>query len=263
MIPALVLMFFIIVISIALGLLVPSSIYIKKYIKNNNEKIKTKLIFSIFGLLIGVCLLLIPIYCITFAIMGFPEEITWTRYTAENGVKDIENIVKIEQLIRSSIDTTETHYGFLKAYMKGYPGDYCISFNDISEQVKKLKFKYIKFDTNEMIWDIIDINHVSDIRIGMMREHSGWGHNEEKNKKFIEARGINFEEFEENKNDKLREFDISYKLNFDIDLVDYFTVIYDMDIELKSGEIIKVSDIIRFNKEIIKERTTESKPLFK
>jgi hypothetical protein len=257
MIQGLLFVFFIIISCIGLGLLLPSIMYIKKYKK---EEVKIKLFIPIIGMLIGAFLLLIPIYFITFFLLGFPREIAWTKYQTMNGVMEIGNTIKIEQSVDAGIATTKTRYGFLKSYEFGYPYTYHMEFNIIFEQINKIKFNSLLLCVNEIAQEIINIDNISDIKISVMREHSGWGNNEEKNISFIKMRGIIFEE---NYNDKLGEFTFMYDLPFDFELIENFTVIYDIDIELGNGELINIEGKTNFNKEYLIEKTTEVKPILK
>jgi amino acid transporter len=247
---------FLIILCVAISLLVYSGKYIIKNKRNKQEnyngKNRIKYFISIIGLLIGILLVLILIYI--FFIDAFPVEITRTEYITKNAAKEVENIIRIEQLVGNSIDHSKTRYGFFKTYEAGFPFRYYIKFiniSDISEQIKRVKFNSLIFILNGTRREIIDDDNISDIWIYVSREHRGWNIDKEEIRPFIETREI---ELEENYDDKFKNFQFVYNWRIDFETIEYFTVIYNIDIELRNGRIINVEEISNFNKEIIIEK---------
>ena len=257
--------FFLFILFVASAIIILSTIYLKKYTndyKKNGQINKIKFISLILGIMIGIFLILILVYFTIFYLAGFPTEITWTKYITENKTKKISNIIRIDQFINAQINTRETKYGFLKTFEKGYPAQYWIELNDISENILKIKFNSITLNLDDHTQEIISNDNLPNISISVLRENTVWFDLEEKIQVFIENREIEIE-FEENEFDKLKAFSFRYKLQFDYELIEYFSIILNIDIELKNGDIINIEEMSKYKKEIIIEKINKVEPILK
>ena len=242
----------IIIVSIlAVLILLLSGRFFLKYRKLYKDSKKTiPFIFSIIGIIIGICLVILLVNGISFFTGDLPEKSTEISFKTDNRTKIITETLKIEQYISST--GSKINIGFFKIYEVLYPSRYFMEFSDISEDIKKIKFNSISLIENDKKYDIINTDNFKNYSDIMFHFKNDSDYFSDKN---IEMRKI----FNENREvvcngslyDEIEGFKFSYRLDFDYESVEYITIIYDIDIELGNGKIINIEEISIYSKEII------------
>jgi hypothetical protein len=243
---------FIVVVSIlAVLILLLSGRFLLKYRKLHKDSKKTiPFIFSIIGIIIGICLVIFLVNGIRFFTGDLSKKSTEVLFKTNSGINEITDILKIEQYISSF--GSKIKIGFFKIYEVLYPNVYFMEFSDISEDIKRIKFNSISLILNDKNHDITNTDNFkdySDIRF-YFKDDSDYFSN-----KNIEMRKV----FNENREvvcngslyDEIKGFKFSYRLDFDYESVESITIIYDIDIQLGNGEIVNIEETSIYSKEII------------
>jgi len=244
------LLFCILVLSVSILIIISIVKSIKFYIKykKSQKKKKSYLVFSIIGVAIGVFLIIILINIIFLFTGNSSQERTKVLFISSNELNDINEIVQIKQSITSN--SSNLKFGFFKYYEKLFPSEYSMDFSNISENVKKINIISIDLIINNDKQDITNKDNYSDIIFKLKNYDNSNSNLVEMIKLFRENRVIIIKT---NNYNEVESFKCMFNIRFDYEIVEYITIIYDIDIELNNGDIINVKEEEIFYKNILIE----------
>ena len=202
--------FFIIVLFITIIAVIILLICRKNILKYKKDTKGLKFIVSIIGTFISSIILIFIIFNI-IRIFILPTITTQIMFKTMNNIKDINNIVRIEQFIDSG-HGTHVRFHYLKEYREIIPSRYNLVFRNVSDDVD-----YIKINSIYMI--------IGGEEKNVIKESGGYGFGNEKNKYL-------------------------YNIKFDYRATESFIIIYNIDINLKNGERMNIEEKEEYVKEI-------------